>query len=186
MFRTIIILIIIIIIWFDDTVTVTHLTNIQPHPHVRKRKHGRSLTVMPWTSTDEFNVIPKTTDEFSVISKTNNLATFSLLYVHQKICCNSEVVGYMVKICEIMIILSFKLAMSHDWFSIITIKHHFFLSAYPDSTTSGGITPSERITLRDTTPPAAIVLIENTMTPPMSSYENETGVKLIIIIMPSS
>ena len=43
------------------------------------------------------------------------------------------------------------------------LKHHFFLSAYPDSRTSGGITPSERITLRDTTPPAAIVLIENTM-----------------------
>ena len=41
------------------------------------------------------------------------------------------------------------------------LKHHFFLSA--DSRTSGGITPSERITLRDTTPPAAIVLIENTM-----------------------
>ena len=37
------------------------------------------------------------------------------------------------------------------------LKHHFFLSAYPDSRTSGGIT------LRDTTPPAAIVLIENTM-----------------------
>ena len=35
-----------------------HLT--QPHPHARKRKHGRSLTVMPWTTTDEFNVIPKT------------------------------------------------------------------------------------------------------------------------------
>ena len=43
------------------------------------------------------------------------------------------------------------------------LKHHFFLSAYPDSRSSGGITPSERITLRDTTPPAAIVLIENTM-----------------------
>ena len=43
------------------------------------------------------------------------------------------------------------------------LKHHFFLSAYPDSRTSGGIMPSERITLRDTTPPAAIVLIENTM-----------------------
>ena len=26
----------------------------------RKRKHGRSLTVMPWTTTDEFNVVPKT------------------------------------------------------------------------------------------------------------------------------
>ena len=43
------------------------------------------------------------------------------------------------------------------------LKHHFFLSAYPDSRTSGGITPSERIMLRDTTPPAAIVLLENTM-----------------------
>ena len=43
------------------------------------------------------------------------------------------------------------------------LKHHFFLSAYPGSRTSGGITPSERITLRDMTPPAAIVLIENTM-----------------------
>ena len=42
------------------------------------------------------------------------------------------------------------------------LKHHFFLSAYPDSRTSGDITPSERITLRDT-PPAAIVLLENTM-----------------------
>ena len=29
------------------------------------------------------------------------------------------------------------------------LKHHFLLSAYPDSRTSGGITPSERITLRD-------------------------------------
>ena len=29
------------------------------------------------------------------------------------------------------------------------LKHHFFLSAYPDSRTFGGITPSERITLRD-------------------------------------
>ena len=35
-----------------------HLT--QPHPHARKRKHGRSLTVMPWTTTDEFKVIPRT------------------------------------------------------------------------------------------------------------------------------
>ena len=35
-----------------------HLT--QPHPHARKRKHSRSLTVMPWTTTDEFNVILKT------------------------------------------------------------------------------------------------------------------------------
>ena len=43
------------------------------------------------------------------------------------------------------------------------LKHNFFLSAYPDSRTSGGITPSERITLRDTTPPATIVLTENTM-----------------------
>ena len=77
---------IIIIIWFGDTVTVTHPTNCntnskvracqlnipttpfpagafhltQPHPHARKRKHGRSLTVMPWTTTDEFNVVPKT------------------------------------------------------------------------------------------------------------------------------
>ena len=40
------------------------------------------------------------------------------------------------------------------------LKHHFFLSAYPDSRTFGGIKPSERITLRDTTPPAAIVLIK--------------------------
>ena len=29
-------------------------------PHAWKRKHGRSLTVMPWTTTDEFNVIPET------------------------------------------------------------------------------------------------------------------------------
>ena len=43
------------------------------------------------------------------------------------------------------------------------LKHHFFLSAYPDSRSSGGVTPSVRITLRDTTPPAAIVLLENTM-----------------------
>ena len=43
------------------------------------------------------------------------------------------------------------------------LKHHFFLSAYPDSRTSGGITPSERITLRDTTPPAAIAPLENAM-----------------------
>ena len=35
-----------------------HLT--QPHPHAGKRKHGRSLTVMPWTTTDEFNIVPKT------------------------------------------------------------------------------------------------------------------------------
>ena len=43
------------------------------------------------------------------------------------------------------------------------LKHHFFLSAYPDSRTSGGITPSERITLCDTIPTAAIVLMENAM-----------------------
>ena len=44
------------------------------------------------------------------------------------------------------------------------LKHHFFLSAYPDSRTFVGITPSrhERITLRDMTSLAAIVLIENT------------------------
>ena len=35
-----------------------HLT--QPHPHARKHKHGRILTVWPWTTTDEFNIIPKT------------------------------------------------------------------------------------------------------------------------------
>ena len=35
-----------------------HLT--QPHPHAGKRKHGRSSTVMPWTTTDEFSVVPKT------------------------------------------------------------------------------------------------------------------------------
>ena len=46
------------------------------------------------------------------------------------------------------------------------LKHHFFLSAYPDSMTSGSITPSERITLRDTTPPAAIMLtISSILTP---------------------
>ena len=46
------------------------------------------------------------------------------------------------------------------------LKHHFFLRAYPDSRTLGGITPSERITLRDTTPPThctAIALLENIM-----------------------
>ena len=32
----------------------------QPHSQVRKRKHGRSSTVMPWTTTDELNVIPMT------------------------------------------------------------------------------------------------------------------------------
>ena len=78
-------LIIIVIIWFGDTVVVTHLTKCntnskvraicrlnkphpflrgafhptQPHPHARKREHGRRLTIMPWTTTDEFNVIPK-------------------------------------------------------------------------------------------------------------------------------
>ena len=40
------------------------------------------------------------------------------------------------------------------------LKHHFFLCAYPDSWTSGGITPSERITLRVTTPPTAITPLE--------------------------
>ena len=44
------------------------------------------------------------------------------------------------------------------------LKHHFFLCAYPDSGTSGGITPSEGITLRDTTPPAVIVPIRGAAT----------------------
>ena len=34
-----------------------HLT--QTHPQARNHKHGRSLTVMPWT-TIEFNVVPET------------------------------------------------------------------------------------------------------------------------------
>ena len=32
----------------------------QPHPHARKRKHGRSLTVLRGASTDDFNVVPET------------------------------------------------------------------------------------------------------------------------------
>ena len=32
----------------------------QPHPHARKCKHDCSSTVILWTTTDEFNVIPKT------------------------------------------------------------------------------------------------------------------------------
>ena len=32
----------------------------EPHSHIRKYKYGRILTIMPWTTTDEFNVIPKT------------------------------------------------------------------------------------------------------------------------------
>ena len=42
------------------------------------------------------------------------------------------------------------------------LKHHLFLCAYPDSRTSGGSTPSERTTLCDTTPPAAIASLEKT------------------------
>ena len=34
----------------------------------RSCKHGRSLTVMPWTTTDEFNVIPKTSTGMSLAS----------------------------------------------------------------------------------------------------------------------
>ena len=43
------------------------------------------------------------------------------------------------------------------------LKHQYFLRAYPDSRTPGGIIPSERITLRDTTPPTAIAPLENIM-----------------------
>ena len=32
-----------------------HLT--QASPHAQERKHGRSLTIIPWTTTDEFNVL---------------------------------------------------------------------------------------------------------------------------------
>ena len=39
----------------------------QPHPHSQKRNYGCSLTVMPWTTTDEFNVIPKT-QQMSLVS----------------------------------------------------------------------------------------------------------------------
>ena len=78
-------IIIILIIWFGDTVTMSHLTKCntnskvqvmltnyphpflqgafhltKPRPHVWKRKHGSSsLTVMPWTTTDEYNLIPR-------------------------------------------------------------------------------------------------------------------------------
>ena len=45
------------------------------------------------------------------------------------------------------------------------LKHHLVLRAHPGSRTPGGITPSERITLPDTTPPAAIGPLENTMSP---------------------
>ena len=40
----------------------------EPHSDARMRKHGPSLSVMPWTKANEFNVIPKpktTTDEFT-------------------------------------------------------------------------------------------------------------------------
>ena len=40
------------------------------------------------------------------------------------------------------------------------LKHHFFLCAYPDNRTSGGITLPERMTLCDTTTPAAITPLE--------------------------
>ena len=50
------------------------------------------------------------------------------------------------------------------------LKHHFVLCAHtgsrtPKSTQAGGNSPSGRITLPDTTPPAAIALLENTMSP---------------------
>ena len=45
------------------------------------------------------------------------------------------------------------------------LKHNFFLCAYPDSRTTGGITPSEGITFRDTTPPTAIAPLVNIMRP---------------------
>ena len=43
------------------------------------------------------------------------------------------------------------------------LKHHFVLRAHPGSRTPGGNSPSERITLPDTTPHAAIAPLENTM-----------------------
>ena len=43
------------------------------HPYTRKRKHGRSLTVMPWIKTDEFNGTQDTTDEFNVSPTTHFL-----------------------------------------------------------------------------------------------------------------
>ena len=43
------------------------------------------------------------------------------------------------------------------------LKHHLFLRAYPDSRSPGGITPSERILLRDTTQPTVIAPLENIM-----------------------
>ena len=43
-----------------------HLT--QPHPHAQKRKHCRSLTVMPWITMDELNVIYPKTKRMSLTS----------------------------------------------------------------------------------------------------------------------
>ena len=43
------------------------------------------------------------------------------------------------------------------------LKHYFFLHANPDSRTPGGITPSKRITLCDTTLPTAIAPLEKTV-----------------------
>ena len=45
------------------------------------------------------------------------------------------------------------------------IKHHFVLRAHTGSRTPGGNSPSGRITLPDTTLPAAIAPLENTMSP---------------------
>ena len=56
-----------------------HLT--QPHPHAGKRKHGRSSTVMPWTTTDEFNVIPKT-QRMSLASFPGHSCINFVAYIH--------------------------------------------------------------------------------------------------------
>ena len=45
----------------------------------------------------------------------------------------------------------------------LALKHYLFLRAYPDSRSPDGFTPSERITLRHTTPATAIAPLENIM-----------------------
>ena len=66
---------------------------------------------------------------------------------------------------------------------VVAINELIDLCAYPESRASGGITPSERITLRDTTHPAAIVLIENTM--PSSQRVPSERLRLAKVVKPT-
>ena len=51
-----------------------------------------------------------------------------------------------------------------------SLKHHFILRVHPGSRTPGGNSPSERITLPDTTPPALIAPLDNTMPSKLNAF----------------